>query len=346
MPSFLSFLTASFREKLSQLPVISAWFNTPDTMDPNPWNYLVERPLKQPAGHTLQLFISATSKIPNPESLMERLQVVWVWYNKLQESPQHEYFVFETVDREENNQIRRFIFERTVPPELCNNHTEATNASKHPDNLQPPGISNFFRSSRSPSPSRSLFAAEEGTSTYYPPVSTPSPQLSAFDGATLNATKIAYSLSESCDKSDFGTASDRFLGEYYVDQRRYASGRCVWQLKPGDLNFFQAVLLAHVMHEAAPTYSRLKYNCFWLATTFFDCLIELFGVDLSTTPEDRIRERRYLPLNPDMPGRWMGLKITISDPAEIAAIVQKYKKEHTKQISQVMLFSLQISIPY
>jgi len=40
-------------------------------MDPNLWNYLVERPLKQPAGHTLQLFFLQRQKFQIPKSLGE-----------------------------------------------------------------------------------------------------------------------------------------------------------------------------------------------------------------------------------------------------------------------------------
>ncbi len=88
----------------------------------------------------------------------------------------------------------------------------------------------------------------------------------------------------------------------------------------------------------APTYTRLKNNCYWYVATIFDAIAAHFGVDTSTTRGDTLRERRYTLLEPNMPGRWMGLKITTSDPEEISAIISKYKKAHTNLISKVMTY--------
>jgi len=345
MPAFVHSLSTSFKKRLSTfslLPALSALFKPRDTtMDLDPWVLLVERTLCLSTAHTLRLYISASEKLDTPEIVLERLEVVWMWFNKLKEPPQHEYFVIETIDRRENNLIRRFLLERIIPR---NNHT-VTNAedtdtedSDTEDNTLL-GVRDIFQSSRSTSPS---ILAEEGASTSH----VPSPKLSVSDSATLAATKAAHSASESMDKNDKREALDRFLGESYVDDQRYLSGRYVKQIKPKSLNLFELVVLAHVVHREGPKYTRLKNNCFWFTTTLFDLVISIFGNDISSTPEDTIREKRYRPHDPDMPGRWMGLKITASDPREIAAIKQKYKKEVAEQIGQVMLCSFRIIIPY
>jgi len=360
MSSFVHSLTTNLRERLSTfspLPALSALFKPRDTMsDLNPWTLLVERTLCQSTAHTLRLYISAAEKLEDFETVLDRLEVVWVWFNKLQELPEHEYFVIETVDRLQNNLTRRFLLERTI---LRNDSTEDTKAqdtqaqstTSAPQLLGVQGIAKNFQSSRSSSPST---LAEEGASTFYPPklpvsdsASLASPKLSVSDSASLAATRVAHATSESLNKLDKREASDRFLGESYVDDKRYASGRYVKQIKPNCLKFFELVILAHVVHREGPKYSRLGNNCFWFATTLFDLIIILFGSDMSpSTPEDAVRERKYLPYNPNMTGRWMGLKVTVSNPEEISMIKQKYKIEHRQQINQVMLCSFRITIAY
>ena len=202
MPSLVHSRTTSLRETLSTfspLSVFSRLFKSHDTtMDLNPWVLLVERTFSQSTAHTLRLYISAAEKLEDSSAVLDRLDVVWIWYNKLEEAPQHEYFVIETADRMENNLIRRFLLERTVTRNEATQDTEAENAeAESPSTLA------------EPSPS-------------YPHVS--SPELSISDSATLAATKVAHATSESLDKLDKREASDRFLGEFYVDNPRYASG--------------------------------------------------------------------------------------------------------------------------
>ncbi len=95
-------------------------------MDPNPWTLLLERTLSQSTAHTLHLYTSAASTVTDPESVLERLDVVWLWQIKQCGSPYHEFFVIETVDPLHRNEIRRFILERVLHANLPNNYTEDT----------------------------------------------------------------------------------------------------------------------------------------------------------------------------------------------------------------------------
>ena len=151
-----------------------------------------------------------------------------------------------------------------------------------------------------------------------------SPKLSVSDSATLATTKVAYAISESLNKLDKCKASDWFLGESYVDNKWYASGWYMKQLKSNCLKFFKLVILTHVVHREGSKHLRLKNNCFWFATTLFNLIILLFSNNmLPLTPEDAVREQRYLLHNLNiinMTGCWMGLKVTISNQKEISAI--------------------------
>ena len=65
-----------------------------------------------------------------------------------------------------------------------------------------------------------------------------------------------------------------------------------------------------------------------------DAIVAHFGVEPLTTREDSRRETRYL-FDPDLTGRWRGLKITTSNPSEIPVIVSKYQNAYAHQISKV-----------
>jgi hypothetical protein len=82
-------------------------------MDPSPWTVLLERTFKESTTVTLILYTSAAEKVDDPDSLLERLDVVWIWQLKVGHAPYHEFFVIETVDLE-NNQVRVLILERVL----------------------------------------------------------------------------------------------------------------------------------------------------------------------------------------------------------------------------------------
>ena len=116
---------------------LSAWFKQRDTMFPQPWDLLLERILSMSTANTLHLYASAAEKVSNPESLLDRLDVVWMWQLKQEVAPFHKVSVAETVDPLQKNEIRRFILERIYHADGridCTEVTEVqptTSAFKH-----------------------------------------------------------------------------------------------------------------------------------------------------------------------------------------------------------------------
>jgi hypothetical protein len=293
-------------------------------MDPNPWNLLLKRTLCEPTDNTLHLYTSASEKVADPQSFVDRLDVAWVWQLKAEEKPFHEVAIVETEDRLAKNETRSFVLDRVYHPDGRIDRTEVTevqttSAFKHRIIL----IILFQIAFNDQKPTKS---------TSYPPVLIPTPQLSARDSASLAAVRSSYKISESMEKNDRPEALDRFFGEAFVG--RYADWKCVRQIKPQGLKFFDFVVLAHVVHMEAPTYTALKDNCYWYVTTVIDAVVAHCGVRPSTSREDARRETRYS-FDPDLTGRWNGLKITASDPSQISVIVSKYEKACAHQILKV-----------
>ena len=118
------------------------------------------------------------------------------------------------------------------------------------------------------------------TSTSYPSVLILTSQLSARDSASLTAVWSSYKISESMEKNNHSEALDWFFGEAFVGQ--YADWKCVWQIKPQGLKFFNFVVLTHVVHMEAPTYTALKDNCYWYVTTVIDAAAMAAELSLQT----------------------------------------------------------------
>jgi len=121
-------------------------------MDPNPWTLLLERTLKESTSITLHLYTTAAERVSDPDSLLKRLEVVWIWQLKHKGSPFHEFFVIETVDPEHGNKVRQLILERVL---LDGNRTEVSEVRSWYTTRRPPNnINNLFlgrsRESRQP----------------------------------------------------------------------------------------------------------------------------------------------------------------------------------------------------
>jgi hypothetical protein len=125
MPPFTSLLSRISLPRIS-LP----WTKRRDMMDPNPWTLLLDRTLKESTSITLHLYTTAAEKVADPDSLLKRLDVVWIWQLKNEWSPFHEFFVIETVDPENANKIRPFILERVVLDSNRIEVSETTSASE------------------------------------------------------------------------------------------------------------------------------------------------------------------------------------------------------------------------
>ena len=145
--------------------------------------------------------------------------------------------------------------------------------------------------------------------------------------------KGASSVSDSLDKYS-SKATDQFLGEGFVDSPRFAEGaQCIGQFKPKNLKLFEFILLADVVHDWSPTYSRLGDNCYWLVFTISGVIRAQWGVD-TPNAQDAARQNRYTVV-PDLAGRWHGVRISAPNKEEITAIVAKYRVQYEKDILHV-----------
>jgi hypothetical protein len=112
---------------LASLTALFPWFKRRDKMEPNPWDLLLKRTLCEPTATTLHFYISAAKDVvTDPQSLLDRLDVVWVWQLKAEGKPFHEVAVVETEDRSAKNETRGFILDRVYNPDSSINRTEVT----------------------------------------------------------------------------------------------------------------------------------------------------------------------------------------------------------------------------
>jgi len=167
------------------------------------------------------------------------------------------------------------------------------------------------------------------------------PQHSIGDTLSLSATKTSQAISDSLEKGSKMDAFDRILGESAVLHRRYGFRRNARQIKPNNLKLFEFLLVAKVVHDFAPFYSRLDRNCYWFCNIIIDAIIEIFGLDNSIDPADTVRTAQYSPIDPhhsEISGRWKGWKVNHTKPEDLSAIVRDFKKAHTDVISQAKVF--------
>lgn len=285
-----------------------------DTMVFDTWAAIIDRSLYQPISHVLFYFTSAASASQTPGTVLDRLEVVWIWLNKDPDPPEHEYIIVETKDSQDGK-IRYFIFDRTV------------------------GTANAPEPSRPISP---LSSMEEGTPTHYPPVSFPSPQHSLGDALSLSTIETSQAVLDSLDKGEKTAAFDRILGESHTEGRRYGYGQNARQIKPNNLKLFELLVLAQVVHDFSPLYSLLERNCYWYCNIVVDAVVEIFGLDESISPGDSERKNHYSPIadpyRSDISGRWNGFKVSHTKAEDLIRIVHEFKKKHRATLSEVSLF--------
>jgi len=124
MPS-LAFLTA-----------LLPWFKR-DTMSLNPWTLLFKRTFSEPTDTTLYIYASAAEKVADPQSAVDRLDVVWVWQLKDDKGgPYHEVAIVETEDRQAKKERRCFVLERVYHRDGRIDRTEVTEVLRVPSNIE------------------------------------------------------------------------------------------------------------------------------------------------------------------------------------------------------------------
>jgi hypothetical protein len=55
--------------------------------------------------------------VPDPQNVLDRLEVVWMWQLKKNEVPFHEVCIIETVDLLDKNKRRGFVLDRVYEPD-------------------------------------------------------------------------------------------------------------------------------------------------------------------------------------------------------------------------------------
>jgi hypothetical protein len=345
LPSLHSLTNASRR--------LYSWFSKPlDKMSFDPASEIMNESLNMPISHFLHFLTSAASLSDAPENVLDRLSVVWIWLNKdpLAETDEHEYLIIETEDSKDQT-TRLFVLDRIIsnirldcPERPKGTRPTAKKVSECADdgtyqllsNL--PGLSNVI-----PSPSSPLSLMEEGTlpstSTLHPPLSFQPPKHSIGDTLSLSATKKSQAVLDSLDNGDkVEGALDQVLGQKFVLQSRYGLGRNARQIKPKDLKLFELMVLAQVVHDFAPSYSRLNRNCYWFSNIMVDAVMNIFGLDSSISPGDASRNAKFASYVSNISGRYKGWKVSESKGEDLKMIMHNFKVAHRRAISEVKFF--------
>jgi hypothetical protein len=281
-----------------------------------------------------------------PADILNQFKVVCIMHNKIPKSPEHEYLIAETKDLE--GVTRLFILERTI------GKGEVTDSPDPIITTDPVSAKLFQRFKEfldalwaalaGPAPSH-LSLMEEGS--LPPSPSSPSPSFASglpdiIDTATLSATQSAECVSDSLDKGDHHPANDRFLGQNFVYDKRFAAQNVQYFL-PNRLTLFELALLAHVVHQTHPTYSPLGDQCYLFAALVYQAAKKYFG----TSPLLNNKDEWVYEIDSHLPrdvkcGRWNGLMVNKVNPKDVSDVVHKYKKSYTQFIGEVILCSFEL----
>lgn len=282
-----------------------------------------------------EFFISASSN-PKCADFYERIKVVNLRLNKHHGPLEHEYVIIETEDRDDGAGryfcIDRQLKVRDPPPDGPEEHDTEKNPKARGHKL----LNNLFRT---PSAS-TLSSMEEGTS-LSPPISFPSHQQSIADEMTLCSTKIAHTVAKAKKKGSKLDSSDRILGHEWVFNSGYLNGQNGRQIAPINMSLFDLVVLAQVVHEFAPEYSTLEHNCYWYCNIIVDACIELFELEaIGPITKDSETRVKFGPHDTAVSGRMKGIKVSHTNPADLAIVVRDFKKARSKALQRVKFFFL------
>lgn len=325
--------------------------------------------LNQEIRFVRQFFIGAAVHAQD-ETLLDRLEVVWMWLNKDPESVEHEYIVIETRDRKEGAS-RLFILDRMIHKAGAPLDRSLGDENKKKKGIvhlilqKFPWLLYLIPPSRSvtPIPGPSMEAMEEGLLQTSTSISTSTststsssslqPPSSSFlfdhqslpdsDTLSVSATKFAQSLYKGSERASF----DRFQGENALFGDRYAFGQNARWLKPKTLTLFELIILAGAVHRFAPEYSTLERNCFWFCNVIFDSVQKVFHDSDSKSPDDSERKTKFTPIDHDtlISGRWKGIKVSDTNEDDISTIIGYFHEGYRTAITEVGESS-KVLIPY
>lgn len=255
----------------------------------------------------VHLLESWAKEDPNPMSILCDLRVTTIMHNKIPRSPEHEYLVLQTEDRE--NTTRFFLLERTVDPGLGTVPGEGrATALESVKQLCATITTN----------SSDLASLEEG--------------LPKFDRLTVSSVQAAKIISDSLDHKGRYPAVDRFLGAGYVYAPAW-HGQNVRFLQPNrPLSLYQLAIIAKAVHKRFSTYEVLSDQCYFQAGVIYSAVLYHFG---SLCPENP-QEGSDIILSSGLKyGRYRGLKIKAIDHTDVLKVIEDYKAEYAKAMGEV-----------
>lgn len=282
---------------------------------------------------------------PDPALFLSQIRVTCIMHNKMPLSPEHEFLVVETQDRE--GMKTSLILERTVELQRETGDTDRIN-----DISPGEGLIRLFKKIKriacdtltSGSQPSDLGSMEEGL------IRRP---LSIIDKATMSSTQSFDVLSESLklklDDLHTSPAVDHFLGENYVFSPNW-QGRNIRHFKPKKkLSLLELAVLVDVVHQAFPNYTLLKEQCYFFAGLVYSALQYQFGI--SSSSSSKLNEDEDLVYIDDSRlsnrfGCWKGELVSNVEPQEVMDIVEKFGKAYTSEIAKVSLkyFRLQVHL--
>jgi hypothetical protein len=245
----------------------------------------------------VHLLLSWAKADPQPTSILCDLRVISIMHSKMPQSPEHEYLVVNTEDRDKTS--RTYILERTVDPSLGTVPGEARVTGVK-------AVKQLCASvTTSSSGSSDLASVEEG--------------LAHIDRVTMSTVQAANivsdSILDSLDKMNTYQAVDRFLGQGYVYARGW-HGQNLRLLKPSrPLSLFQLAIIAKVVHNQFGTYDVLKESCYFHAGVIYSVVRRHFG---SASPEQEDPKS----------GRFLGFKVQAVNPEDVERVLGAFKEEY------------------
>jgi hypothetical protein len=287
----------------------------------------------------LYVLTSWASGCKDPKAITDRFQVVTLMHIKSRETPQHEFVLLETKDRDNVNddEVQFFILERNVD-------LESTVTTNQDPALALSQLFEAFKRLARAGLGSSLASMEEGTT---------SMKMMGFgDELSVCTMETANSIMESLRKAHKNMAVDhfKFMGCDRTFPKHY-HGQIVQYFRPKSMSLFQFAVLAHVVHEAYPSYSILNSQCYFYAALVYaaaEGCFEVLAVESADPSQTGLVSIRGSHLS-DQYGRWNGVKITNVNPdsAVVHAIIDRFKTELRSSLNEVcFLVIFQITIAY
>ena len=275
---------------------------------------------------------------PDPTLFLSQIRVTCIMHNKMPLSPEHEFLIIETQDREGTK--TPLILERTVGLQRETGETDRIN------DISPDGLNRLYKkikriASDALTSGNKLGSMEEETIRR---------TLTLMDRFTMSTTQSADLLSESLnlkiDEIHDSSAIDHFLGENFVFSSNW-HGQNIRYFKPRKtLSLFQFAVLADVVSKSFPKYTLLREQCYFFAGLVYSAVEYEYGIgssssgllnedqDLVQIDDSRLSNRF---------GRYKGALVSDVDRQEVVDIVEKFRDAYASEIGKVNITIFQIT---